>query len=94
MPRTPSITPSTRITAPCTVCSTQGAAVPSIVPGATDQRNATAPFSPSTRRASSAQGSRPATPVTRASVTRTRPAAVVKVVCSTLVPDTYRRVTV
>ena len=40
------------------------------------------------RRASSAQGSRPATPVFIASVTRTEPDSVWKVVASTLVPAT------
>jgi hypothetical protein len=62
--------------------------VASAVPGATSQLIATSPASPSTRRPSSDHGSRPATPVTSASVTRTVPDAVVKVVVSTLVPGT------
>ena len=88
MPRTPSMMPSTRMIGPATVCSTHGDAAPRRVPGATSHRISTAPRTPSMRRASSDHGSRPATPVTRASVTFTRPDAVVNVVSSTFVPTT------
>ncbi len=83
------VSPSTRSTAPCTVSCTHGAAVPKHVPGRTAARIATVPDRPSTRRASSDHGSRPATPVLSASVTRTLPDAVVNVVVSTLVWSTY-----
>ncbi len=65
--------------------SVQGAAERSMVPGCTHHENSTSPFTPSTRRASSAQGRRPAIPVTIASVTVATPVAVVNVVSSTLV---------
>ncbi len=87
-PTTASVTPSTRMTGPLCVDCTHGDDVPSAVPGATTQLMATSPVSPSIRRPSSDHGSRPATPVTSASVTRTLPDAVVNVVVSTLVPGT------
>ncbi len=58
------------------------------VPGRTAARSVTVPVRPSIRRPSSAQGSRPATPVFSESVTRTLPVAVLNVVSSTLVCST------
>jgi hypothetical protein len=52
--------------------------VPRAVPGATRHPISTDPDSPSTRRASSTHGSRPAAPVLKESVTRTWPRSVVK----------------
>ena len=68
--------------------SVHGAAERSIVPGCTHQANSTSPFTPSTRRASSAHGSRPAMPVTMASVSFATPLAVVNVVSRTFVRAT------
>lgn len=85
--------PCRRSTAPLTVSCTHGEAVPSAVPGFTTARSRTWPSRPSTRRASSDHGSRPATPVFSESVTATRPDAVLNVVRSTLVPATYSRST-
>lgn len=77
--------PTRRMRLP-SMCSAHGLAWPNTVPGSTAQSRTTVPRTPSMRRASSTQGSRPATPVTRASVTRTSPVAVVNVVSRTLVP--------
>ncbi len=85
------VRPSSRRTAPCTVSWIHGDAVPKQVPGRTAARSCTVPDRPSMRRASSDHGSRPATPVLSASVTRTLPDAVRNVVVSTLVPGTYSR---
>ena len=67
-------------------------AVPYPKRGSTDHRNRTAPDTPSTRRASSRNGTRPL-PVgnVNASVTRALPPSVTKVVSRTFVSGTYRR---
>jgi hypothetical protein len=83
--RTAIVIPSARTTGPLAVVWTHGEAVLRQVPGRTTARMVTRPSSPSMRRAISVQGSRPATPVLRASVTRTAPSAVRNVVVSTLV---------
>ncbi len=66
----------------------QGLAVPKRSPGATSQRMGTDPERPSTRKASSLQGRRPAEPTLSAAVTRTTPDAVRYVVSRTLVSST------
>lgn len=88
------VNPSTRKSSPADVSWTQGEAVLRQVPGATTPRRRTVPVTPSTLRASSAHGRRPAEPVLSESVTRTTPASVVNVVVSTFVCGTYARSTV
>ena len=67
----PSVTTGT-----CPWRVTQGRAWPNLSPGRNSHRMATSPVRPSTRRASSVHGSRPAEPTFRQSVTRTVPARV------------------
>ena len=73
--RTASVTSWTRRTVPCTVSCAQGDAEFRQVPGAIANRIGTRPATPSTRRASSVHGSRPAPPRLSASTTRTVPDA-------------------
>ena len=81
------ITPSTGPTwktQPLGVGWSQGERVSPRVPKTARMRNVTVPETPSSRRASSHQGRRPARLLLRDSVTRAVPVAVVKTVSSTL----------